>query len=121
MLELYIHIPFCMKKCGYCDFLSMTADSETKLAYLHKLKEEIRYFGKLFHKRSVSSIFFGGGTPSVLHGQQIVDIMQTVRQAFQILPDAEISIECNPGVQGKNGGIPSCRHQPDQFWTAIHR
>ena len=89
MLELYIHIPFCMKKCGYCDFLSMTADSETKLAYLHKLKEEIRYFGKSFHKRSVSSIFFGGGTPSVLHGQQIVDIMQTVRQAFQTqgLPD----------------------------------
>lgn len=98
MLELYIHIPFCMKKCGYCDFLSMTADSETKLAYVHKLKEEIRYFGKSFHKRSVSSIFFGGGTPSVLHGQQIVDIMQTVRQAFQILPDAEISIECNPGT-----------------------
>ena len=98
MLELYIHIPFCVKKCGYCDFLSMSADSGIKLAYLQKLKEEIRHFGETFQDHSVSSIFFGGGTPSILHGQQISDIMQTVRQAFQILPDAEISIECNPGT-----------------------
>lgn len=97
-MELYVHIPFCVQKCSYCDFLSMPAESTVKLAYIRKLREEIRLKAKDFQDREVISVFFGGGTPSILHGQQIVEIMDTIRENFHILPDAEITIECNPGT-----------------------
>lgn len=97
-MELYVHIPFCVQKCAYCDFLSMPAESTVKLAYIRKLKDEIRLKAKNFTDRQVVSVFFGGGTPSILHGQQILEIMQTIRENFCILPDAEITIECNPGT-----------------------
>lgn len=94
-LELYLHIPFCIKKCAYCDFLSMVAGEKEQRDYLEALKKEIREFpsAKEYH---VSSVFFGGGTPSILPAVWIGGMMDTLREKFLIDPDAEISLECNP-------------------------
>ena len=63
-LELYLHIPFCMKKCNYCDFLSAHADEQSQLAYLEGLKRELSFYGTRFLGRRITSIYIGGGTPS---------------------------------------------------------
>lgn len=97
-LELYVHIPFCAQKCAYCDFLSGPAKSEVRIAYIQKLREEIRRRSERFREREVVSVFFGGGTPSILHGQQILDLMNALRREFRIVPEAEITVECNPGT-----------------------
>ena len=96
-LELYIHIPFCVKKCDYCDFLSGPADAGRQRDYVEALKKEIKNCGD-FAAYQVSSVFIGGGTPSILPGEMISDIMETVREKFDIYSDAEISIEANPGT-----------------------
>lgn len=96
-LELYIHIPFCMKKCAYCDFLSGSATDEQKQAYLDALILEIQNCGD-FSEYEVSSIFFGGGTPSVFSGAWIAQIMAEIRDKFQFQENAEITIEANPGT-----------------------
>ena len=97
-LELYLHIPFCVRKCAYCDFLSFPAEKEIQKQYVNCLIEEIRQFD-LAEDYVVSTIFFGGGTPSVLEGSEIMRIMQAIRERFpDIREDAEITIECNPGT-----------------------
>ena len=136
-LELYLHIPFCVKKCAYCDFLSFASDEQTQMEYADALIREIRFYGSVFRSDSsklhpkekwgsslsefkleeqeavfseykilnlnkegyaVSSIFIGGGTPSWLHEDKIVEILEALHQNFHILSDAEITIECNPGT-----------------------
>lgn len=104
-LSLYLHIPFCIQKCLYCDFLSAPAGEESRQAYVETLCQEIRAAaqaeGKLsvgVKERVVDTIFFGGGTPSLLTLQQMEQIMNAVRQSFKILPEAEISMEANPGT-----------------------
>ncbi len=97
-LELYVHIPFCVRKCYYCDFLSMPADEALYRRYVDQLKEEIRKKAKRCGGYQVSTVFFGGGTPSVLPGGQIEEIMDALRQNFHIRQDAEITVECNPGT-----------------------
>ena len=97
-LELYIHIPFCIRKCAYCDFLSGPADDETIEKYLKALKLEIRAQKELAKDYIVTSIFLGGGTPSVLSGKQLQSIMKALRGTFIIDENAEISMEANPGT-----------------------
>lgn len=97
-MELYVHIPFCVQKCAYCDFLSMTAESTVKSAYIRKLKEEIRVRSSAFADREIVSVFIGGGTPSILHGHLIAEVMDVIRSHFHVLPEAEVTIECNPGT-----------------------
>ncbi len=96
-LELYLHIPFCVRKCAYCDFLSAPAGSAQQEAYLRALKREIEAFPDREAYR-VSSVFFGGGTPSILPGERIAELMELLHRKFRIEPDAEVSIECNPGT-----------------------
>ena len=96
-LSLYIHIPFCRRKCRYCDFLSFYAEEKTHRQYAQKLKEEIKSFPRK-EDWSVKTVFFGGGTPSLPAADQIVSVMETIRREFQVAPEAEISIECNPGT-----------------------
>ena len=96
-LELYVHIPFCEKKCGYCDFLSFRADDMEKKAYVTQLMEEIRVQGQNYTDYNVCSVFIGGGTPTALSGIWILEIMNTIRESFTVETDAEITIECNPG------------------------
>ena len=97
-LELYLHIPFCAKKCAYCDFLSAPADESTRVRYLEALVEEIKVKSEFYKIYSVPSVFVGGGTPSVLLGQDIARLMEAVHLYFHLENDAEITIECNPGT-----------------------
>ncbi len=102
-MELYIHIPFCIKKCKYCDFLSAPADETTQERYFNALISQIKAFGEREQKRTegsrtVTSVFIGGGTPSVWEADRIAAIMNTIKTSFKLEPDAEISIEANPGT-----------------------
>lgn len=100
-LEIYIHIPFCVKKCAYCDFLSNTQDEKTIEQYVSSLLEEIRAHAskqKLVSDYEVTTIFLGGGTPSVLETNQIQRIFEILNTCFKISQDAEITIEANPGT-----------------------
>lgn len=97
-LELYIHTPFCVKKCEYCDFLSFSSDDNTQARYVHALLQEIKYYGSLMKNYRVSTIYIGGGTPSWLDENLMTTVMKQVHDSFSIAPDAEISIECNPGT-----------------------
>lgn len=100
-LELYIHIPFCVKKCAYCDFLSGPQNGETIEKYVNMIIREISAHKELYVDNVVTTIFFGGGTPSVLSGIQMMKIMKALRTAFIISRDAEISMEANPGTVTK--------------------
>ena len=97
-LELYIHIPFCVKKCAYCDFLSGPAGEKEKEEYVKMLVDEIRNCPDTVQNYRVISVFFGGGTPSLLTGEQIGRLMDTVREIFTLDEDAEITMEMNPGT-----------------------
>ena len=97
-MELYLHIPFCVKKCAYCDFLSFPSGQEIQRQYAKRLMEDIGCMGKEYGDIPVYTIFIGGGTPSVLESRLIVDLMEHVNRAFQISDGAEISMEANPGT-----------------------
>lgn len=97
-LSIYIHIPFCVRKCLYCDFLSAPASGETMEAYASCLCREIEAAGKLYPDHEVRTVFFGGGTPSILKKERICQIMEVLRRAFSLAEDAEITIEVNPGT-----------------------
>lgn len=99
-LMLYIHIPFCEKKCDYCDFLSAPANGEMKLSYVSKLIEEIKGHKDKKELYLVSSIFIGGGTPSSLPVHLIKEIMEAVNETFDMLKSnyMEVTIEVNPGT-----------------------
>ncbi len=93
-LGLYIHIPFCAKKCAYCDFYSAFPEGTVTARYLSALKEEIIKWGGLAD-RPIDTIYIGGGTPSLL-GEKIGDILKSVYDNFNVLKDAEITVEANP-------------------------
>ncbi len=97
-LELYIHIPFCFKKCAYCDFLSFTCDEKTQIAYADALIREIEFYAPLMKDYLVSTIFIGGGTPTWLDENKMVEILDTIYTYFNISPEAEVTMECNPGT-----------------------
>ena len=97
-LELYIHIPFCVKKCAYCDFLSGPAGEQEREDYVNLLAEEIRSCPDVVKDYEVVSIFFGGGTPSILTGKQMERLMDVIRETFTLGQDAEITMEMNPGT-----------------------
>ena len=96
-LELYIHIPFCVQKCQYCDFLSGPSDQETRDRYIKALRAEIQAVQGV-EAYEIVSVFIGGGTPSVLKAEAIASIMETIQKKFCFSPDAEITIESNPGT-----------------------
>ncbi len=94
--HLYIHIPFCVKKCFYCDFYSIPHDLEIADKYVNALRKELIL--KKQYAGDIKTIYIGGGTPSVLSGINISDIFDTLRNNYIISDDAEITIEANPGV-----------------------
>ncbi len=101
-MVIYVHIPFCVKKCFYCDFLSGQGDVATKEKYVKSLLNEISFYGRRYGKSGrnihVTSVFFGGGTPSVLDVSLTVAILERLREQFYIEENAEITVECNPGT-----------------------
>lgn len=98
-LELYIHIPFCVRKCLYCDFLSFPAGRQAQAEYMDQLRCEIISSGPWYAGSEVSTVFIGGGTPSALESEQITLLMQAVYRAFSVAENAEITIEANPGTR----------------------
>ncbi len=97
-LELYFHIPFCVRKCFYCDFLSAPADEGTIKRYMEALLAETAGIALSYAKYTVSSIFIGGGTPSVAPVFCIEDMLGTVKEHYSLAQDAEITMEVNPGT-----------------------
>ncbi len=101
-LAVYVHIPFCIKKCGYCDFLSAPASEQVRQAYVGALKQEISGFVKrneeVLSGYNVCSVFFGGGTPSLLSAGELSGILKVLREKLVFSADAEITVECNPGT-----------------------
>lgn len=97
-LEIYIHIPFCVKKCDYCDFLSAPADLETKEKYVEALINEIKLNKNKMSEYVVDTVFIGGGTPSLLEENQISKIMSVLRDNCNMSENPEITIECNSGT-----------------------
>ena len=94
-LGLYIHIPFCRTKCLYCDFCSFVSrDEQQREAYVGALLREIEARGTKDY--SVDTVYFGGGTPSLLSAEQIGRILGEIKESFNVSPDAEITLECNP-------------------------
>ena len=102
-LEIYVHIPFCAKKCAYCDFLSFPGNMRMRREYTDKLLEEIRIQSSFVREYQVDTIFLGGGTPSVLDVTDITAIMGALKEHYDIAPDAEITIEVNPGTVKMEG------------------
>lgn len=101
-LGIYIHIPFCMKKCNYCDFLSGPAGKKEIEDYTNALLGEIYEAGERYKNYQVKSIFIGGGTPSILPGEKIGIILEKVREGFLFMKETEITIEANPGTLTKD-------------------
>lgn len=99
-LGLYIHIPYCLSRCHYCDFNSYRIDTGQIAQYLEALAREIisRACAEAVRDRRVCSVFFGGGTPSILQASQLVDTLHRLRAAFTVEDDAEVSLEVNPGT-----------------------
>ncbi|HBF6275956.1 TPA: oxygen-independent coproporphyrinogen III oxidase [Clostridioides difficile] len=113
MLGLYVHIPFCVKKCKYCDFNSYKMDIDSKKRYIEDLKIEMKLYSNKLYKDSkyknkeccslnkndkITSIFVGGGTPSILTSDEIREVFISIKEMFDIDENAEITIECNPGT-----------------------
>lgn len=101
---IYIHIPFCRSRCSYCDFATGAYDSASAERYVQAVAGEIRAFGKAQNLRTleaafeVDTIFFGGGTPSLLTPAQIAHLLDAVRARFRVAADSEVTMEMNPGT-----------------------
>ncbi len=96
-LGIYVHIPFCLRKCAYCDFYSIT-DSALRHDYVNALIAQIRSFRAAASGYTVDSVYIGGGTPSLLEGSEIARILGALRSTFRFSEDVEISMEANPGT-----------------------
>lgn len=96
-MELYIHIPFCVKKCKYCDFYSFPAGEEIFQNYTSRICAAVEHYLR-GTGRPVASVYFGGGTPTLLGAERLIRILETAKTCAPFLPDAEITAETNPGV-----------------------
>ncbi len=97
-LSLYVHVPFCVRKCLYCDFLSFDTREELIGKYFEALEKEITYSSEKYKDYEVKSVFFGGGTPSFPDSKYICDIMTAIKKNFSVCEQAEITLEMNPGT-----------------------
>ena len=107
MNGIYIHIPFCRSKCPYCDFYSLTQPVDLQGVYVSSLVDEIKNgkrFKEIFDAKSeiYDTIYLGGGTPSVLSGEYIYNIITKIKENYKITEDAEITVECNPNSDIKS-------------------
>lgn len=128
---LYIHVPFCKKKCRYCDFYSVTDDSVMP-AYIQALKREMQI--REWDAGPFDTVFFGGGTPSVLPPGRVAEILERASLIYGIAPDAEVTLEANPGTVSQSDleafrsagvnrislGVQSLDDQTLQFLGRIH-
>jgi oxygen-independent coproporphyrinogen-3 oxidase len=95
-LALYIHWPYCISKCPYCDFNSHVGDTQDQDKWRKAYQRELEYYAALLSERTVTSIFFGGGTPSLMEARTVESILQNVARLWRIDDKAEITLEANP-------------------------
>ena len=133
-IGLYLHIPFCKKKCFYCDFYSVTDYDEIVDEYIDALITEIKAQSILTREKKVGSIFFGGGTPSLLSPAQVEKVINALNKSMKLLPNAEVTLEMNPesvtkenaqnylfaGVNRASIGIQSLYDDKLKFLQRIH-
>ena len=102
LFGLYIHIPFCVQKCRYCDFLSFPAGEDEKADYVTLLCEELEKRSTCFSDHSIATVYVGGGTPSCLSAEQMNRIFEKVKACYRLQEEAEVTVEVNPGtVEGE--------------------
>ncbi|HEX5478834.1 MAG TPA: radical SAM protein, partial [Dehalococcoidia bacterium] len=99
-IGLYLHVPFCTAKCGYCDFNSYANHEHMIPSYAQTLLKEAALWRPIVGSRPVETVFFGGGTPSLNPVDEMRSILDGLRSTFAVAPDAEISLEANPGSLG---------------------
>ncbi len=97
-MELYIHIPFCVRKCAYCDFLSAPADQDTIGRYMECLEKQLVGQAASFQEKVIDTVFIGGGTPTILCIEQLSRLLAAVQEHFVLAAGAEITVEANPGT-----------------------
>lgn len=133
-LGIYVHIPFCKQKCNYCDFISYCDKNELVEQYIKALKQEIKNNSSKIKDSEISTIYIGGGTPSYINSQYIKEILETIKQNYNISKNVEITIEVNPGTVTKekltnyyeNGinrisiGLQSCNNNLLKMIGRIH-
>ncbi|PCH99353.1 MAG: coproporphyrinogen III oxidase [Alphaproteobacteria bacterium] len=133
-LAVYIHWPYCLKKCPYCDFNSHVADSVDHDAWRDAFRHEIEHYGALLGGRNVSSIFFGGGTPSLMAPETVSKVIDDVQRTWNLSNDCEITLEANPtsieaqkfrdfkmaGINRVSVGVQSLRDEQLQFLGREH-
>ena len=98
LFGLYIHIPFCVQKCRYCDFLSFPAGEDVKEAYVALLCEELEKRSVCLHDRRLATVYVGGGTPSCLRAEQMELVFDKIKSCYGVPENAEVTIEVNPGT-----------------------
>ena len=133
-LAIYIHVPFCDHKCIYCDFYSIIT-SDNISSFLQSVRKEIKYYAENYStKRIITSIFFGGGTPSLMQPEYLGEIISSVAENYNVSADAEITMETNPGTVDKEKlrrfrtaginrisiGVQSFNDYELKFLTRIH-
>ena len=133
MRHIYIHIPFCLKRCGYCDFFAVTDRSMVE-KYVAALSDEIALQGERYSKDTIDTIFFGGGTPSLLEPIQLETILSKVQKSFTLSKNPEITMEANPetvdrsklatfwsaGINRLSVGVQSFNDNDLQYLGRVH-
>ena len=116
---IYIHMPFCVRKCRYCAFLSFNAEGSPRKEYTDALENEIKLRADLERKngtdRPVDTIYIGGGTPSVMDISSMSEMVKTLRRSFEVRPDAEFTLEANPATLGRKDGVMLAKLQAYKF------
>lgn len=134
LLEIYIHIPFCEKKCNYCDFCSFISDDWTINEYMNVLNKEIIYKSFIANDKEITSIYIGGGTPSFIPTNHIYNILNNLYNHYNISKNCEISIELNPhsaitfklkdyynfGINRLSFGVQSANDNELKFLGRLH-
>jgi len=113
---IYIHTPFCRSRCSYCDFATGMFESDTAERYVRALVAEISRWSEVEPSAPIDTIYFGGGTPSLLTVEQLGNILNAVRDRFDVAPDAEITLEINPGDGGTS---PASRLEVLEGWRRL--
>src|SRR5574344_1942609 len=98
LYNLYIHIPFCISKCNYCAFFSMACKNPNWDAFQQQITSEIADWGNKLENATLVTIFFGGGTPSLMPTDVFKNILNQIQHSFQIANNCEITTEANPGT-----------------------
>jgi len=99
--SLYLHIPFCRKKCNYCDFPSYAGRENLIPEYIEALKSELGYYSSIYERPSITTVYVGGGTPTLLPEEAISSLFGSIRKDFNVRSDAEVTFEANPGTVTK--------------------